>query len=63
MSVETTLFGIIGSQLGIGTDEISYKSDFMKGSYLGPEYNQKEIEISLFSIIIDWFSWTDIPLL
>ena len=29
MSVETTLFGIIGSQLGIGTDEISYKSNFM----------------------------------
>jgi acyl carrier protein len=29
MSVETALFGIIGKQLGIGTDEISYKSNFM----------------------------------
>ena len=30
MNVEQNLFGIIGKQLGIGTDEISYKSNFMK---------------------------------
>ena len=30
MSVEQNLFGIIAKQLGIGTDEISYKSNFMK---------------------------------
>ena len=29
MNVEQILFKIIGTQLGIGTDEISYKSNFM----------------------------------
>ena len=29
MNVEQNLFGIIGRQLGVGTDEISYKSNFM----------------------------------
>ena len=30
MNVEQILFKIIGTQLGVGTDEISYKSNFMK---------------------------------
>jgi acyl carrier protein len=29
MSIKQTLFKIIGSQLGVGTDEISLKSNFM----------------------------------
>ena len=29
MNVEQILFKIIGTQLGVGTDEISYKSNFM----------------------------------
>ena len=29
MNVEQMLFGIIGTQLGIGTDEINHKSNFM----------------------------------
>ena len=29
MSIQQTLFKIIGSQLGVGTDEISLKSNFM----------------------------------